>query len=103
MVITAVIGIVSFALAILPGSPYYYQAPMSVIGKVYANSMLVVINSRMQLGPKETPGPLRMISVLKFGTASVNNKSGAIVEAHRGDISVDTDSMRRTLARSQEV
>jgi hypothetical protein len=98
--ITAVIGIVSFALAILPGSPYYYQAPMGIIGKVYATSMLVVVNSRMQLGPKETP--LRMISVLKFGTAPVNNKSGAI-EAHRGDVSVDTDGIRRTPARSQEV
>jgi len=99
VVITAVIGIVSFALAILPGSPYYYQAPMGIIGKIYANSMLVVINSRMQLGSKETP--LRMISGLEFGTP-VNNKSGAI-EAHRGDISVDTDGTRRTPARSQEV
>ena len=75
---------------------------MGVIGKVYANSMLVVINSRMQLGDTKTPTPLRMISVLKFDTAPVNNKSGAI-EAHQGDVSVDSDGMRRTPARSQEV
>ena len=47
-----VIGIVPFALAILPDSPYYYKAPMGIIGKVYANSMLVVINNRMQLGTR---------------------------------------------------
>jgi len=98
--IAAVIGIVSFALAILPDSPYYYQAPMGVIGKVYANSMLVVINSRMQLGAKETS--LRMISVLKFGTTPGNNKNG-VVEAHRGYSSVDIDGMTRALAGSSEV
>ena len=70
--IAAVIGIVSFALMIMPGD--YYKTPMGVIGKVYANSMLVVINSRMRLlGPEETT--LRMISVLQFGTAPPNNKN----------------------------
>ena len=73
---------------------------MGVIGKVYANSMLVVINSRMQLGPKETS--LEMISILQFGTAPVNNESG-VAEAHRGDISVDRDGMTSAPVRSQEV
>jgi len=47
---------------------------MAVIGKVYANSMLVVVNSRMiLLGHDETP--LRIISSLSFGTAPANDYS----------------------------
>jgi hypothetical protein len=53
MLIPAVLGIVSFALAMKPYT-FYYQTPMVIIGKVYANSMLVLINSRMLLGPEET-------------------------------------------------
>jgi len=54
------------------GSPYYYQAPMGVIGKVYANSVLVLLNSRMMLtGPEE-----RVISSVKFGMAPTNDTTG---------------------------
>jgi len=49
----ALIGIICFSLAILPGSPYYYQTAMGIIGKVYANSMLVLLNSRMEIGSEE--------------------------------------------------
>ena len=55
MFIPAVIGIVCFSIAILPNNPYAFQVPMAVIGKVYANSMLVLLNSRMLLCPEETP------------------------------------------------
>ncbi|KIM49804.1 hypothetical protein M413DRAFT_21942 [Hebeloma cylindrosporum] len=67
----AIVGIVSFSLAILPGSPYYYQVPMGIIGKVYANSMLVLINSRMLLTSEETP--LTITSALKFCTSPPND------------------------------
>ena len=73
---------------------------MGAIGKVYANSMLVIINSRMQLGTKEMPSS--MISVLKFGTAPVNNKSG-VVEGHGEDLYIYTDGMTTAPARSREV
>jgi len=46
----AVIAITSFVMAILPTCPPYYRVPMGIIGKVYANSMLVLNNSRMLLG-----------------------------------------------------
>ena len=48
MLIPAIIGILSFSLAMLPND--YYQTPMVIIGKFYGNSMLVLINSRMLLG-----------------------------------------------------
>ena len=67
----AVIGIVSFALAMLSNN--YYQTPMGIIGKVYANSMLVLINSRMLLGSEEEP--LTIISVIRFDAAPANDST----------------------------
>lgn len=65
MPIPAVIGVVSFSLAILPN--YYCQTPMVIIGKIYANSMLVLINSRMLLVSEEAP--LTTISAIGFDAA----------------------------------
>ena len=77
--IPAVIGIVSFALAVLPTDVYYYQTPMGIIGKFYANSMLVLINSRMLLGSDEVPSTI--ISEMKFGSApAAANDSAHITE-----------------------
>jgi hypothetical protein len=87
--ISAIIGIVSFSLAVFPRYSIYYQASMGIIGKVYANSMLVLINSRMVLGSEETKTPSRVISSLKFDTAPANSE-GRAVEADNGDVAVDT-------------
>jgi hypothetical protein len=88
--ISAVIGIVSFLLvAVTPDDSLYFQVPMGIIGKVYANSMLVLINSRMALSSDETQTPSTVISVLRFGTAPANPTDSAI-EADNGDLSVDT-------------
>ncbi|KIM49808.1 hypothetical protein M413DRAFT_21946 [Hebeloma cylindrosporum] len=87
--LTAVIGIVCFSLAILPGNPYYYQVPMGIIGKVYANSMLVLINSRMLLASVDAPSTI--ISAARFGTAPANDKD-SVLEVDRGDFSSSLDS-----------
>ena len=91
MFISAVIGIVSFSLAISPGhyDLTYYQVPVCIIGKVYANSMLVLINSRMTLDSEEIQTPSTAISVLRFGAESTNPEDSAI-EADNGDLVVDT-------------
>ena len=81
MSISAVVGIVGFFLAVLPNSPGYYQVPMSIMGGVYANSVLVLINSRIQLGSEESPSVI--VSAMKFHTASSNNT------IYNGDCSVD--------------
>ena len=82
MLIPAVIGIVSFSLAILNN---YYQTPMVIIGKVYANSMLVLVNSRMLLGSESEEVPLTDISVMRFDAAPATTKDSA-VEKHDGDL-----------------
>jgi hypothetical protein len=88
--ISAVIGIVSFLLvALFPHSSTYYKVPMGIIGKVYATSMLVLINSRMLLGSEETQTLSTVASILRFGTIPANPTDSAI-EAEKGDLAVDT-------------
>jgi hypothetical protein len=99
MFISAVIGIIAFSLAISPGdyNLIYYQVPVCIIGKVYANSMLVLINSRMILGSEETQ---TVISVLRFGTAPANPEDSAI-EADNAVLAVDTKAGAGPLASSK--
>jgi len=61
---------------------------MYVIGKIYANSMLVLINSRMVLGSEETPSTI--MSVLKFATAPANEEDIAIEAHSNGDLVIDS-------------
>ena len=61
---------------------------MGIIGKVYANSMLVLINSRMVLGSAEIQTPSTVISALRF--AAPANSEGRAVEADNRDVAVDT-------------
>ena len=71
---------------------------MDIIGKVYTNSMLVLINSRMLIGPEDIP--LTIVSEMRFGTAPANNKNSA-KEADGGDLGVDTEA-RVGMSRSSE-
>ena len=77
MFILAIIGIMWFFFAVFPSSPVYYQVPVSITGKVYASSMLVLISSRVILGSEETP-PTQVSSVMIFRTASANINDSAI-------------------------
>jgi len=100
MFISAVVGIVSFVLSAFPRGSLYYQVPMGIIGKIYANSMLVLINSRMVLGSEDTQTQSRVISVLRFGTAPVNSEDSAAV-ADKGDVAVDTRAGERPSGSSE--
>ena len=78
----------AFALASSRGTPArYYQVPMCIIGKVYANSMLVLNDSRMLLGSTEAE-PLAGVSELRFGAPPISDK-GNITGAHHAAVSVD--------------
>ena len=76
MFIPVVIGIMWFFLAVFPTSLGYYQVPVSITGKVYANSMLVLICSQVPLGSEEMPPTV--VSAMIFCTASTNIKDSAI-------------------------
>lgn len=63
---------------------------MGIIGNVYANSMLLLINSRLQLVSEK--GPLMILSTARFGRAPANHR----VEGHNVDLSVYTEETART-------
>jgi len=46
--LTAAVSIVNLILFVLPGNhPTYYQTATAILGKLYSNSMMVVLNSRI--------------------------------------------------------
>jgi hypothetical protein len=85
----AIVGIVCFLLAAIPDTPFCYEFPMGAIGKIYASSMLVLLNSRMILGSEETPS--KIVSVLKFAMAPDDTRGRCARESHTSrELSVDT-------------
>ena len=64
---------------------------MYVTGKIYANSMLVLINSRMVLGSEEMPSTI--MSVLRFAVAPTKGEYFA-TEAHNRDPTVDSTEVK---------
>jgi hypothetical protein len=50
LIYSAVFAILTLILTVLPGHPSYYQVPSAILAKVYSNSMMVVLNSRMDIG-----------------------------------------------------
>ena len=75
--VPAIVGIVCFLLTALPSTPYYYQFPMRIIGKLYANSMLVQINSRMHLGSEETLSTIISSARFDRGDTRQSEESGS--------------------------
>ncbi|KAF9562875.1 hypothetical protein CPC08DRAFT_706387 [Agrocybe pediades] len=57
---TATVAILNLALAVLPNQPNYYMAAASVLGKLYSNSTLTLLNNRLNMGnePREVNSTL---------------------------------------------
>jgi hypothetical protein len=71
---------------------------MGIIGKVYATSMLVLINSRMVFGSEDTPSTI--VSAMRFATVPDTDKD---IEAHNGDlVAVDSIEVQTAQSRSSE-
>ena len=100
VLLPAIVGIVCFLLAAVPATPFCYEFPMGAIGKIYASSMLVLLNSRMTLGSDETSSTT--ISVMKFGMAPDGNKGRRATESHTsGELSVYTEEWVESSRRSE--
>ncbi|KDR72410.1 hypothetical protein GALMADRAFT_143241 [Galerina marginata CBS 339.88] len=52
---TAAVATLNLILASLPNHPSYYQVPSEILAKVYSNSMMVLLNSRMRIGSDAAP------------------------------------------------
>ena len=46
---TATTAIINFVLFILPGQPASYGIPCGILGKMYSNTMMVILNNRIVL------------------------------------------------------
>ena len=52
---TAAIAIINLILFVLPGDhPTYYQTTTAIIGKIYSNTMMVTLNSRINISKRDT-------------------------------------------------
>ena len=47
--VTAPIAITTFVLFVLPGHPIYYVATCGILGAMYSNTMMVILNNRIAL------------------------------------------------------
>jgi len=45
--LTATVAIINFILFLLPGHPTYWQTTIGILGKLYSNTMMVVLNNRI--------------------------------------------------------
>jgi hypothetical protein len=72
---------------------------MYVTGKIYANSMLVLINSRMVLGSEEMPSTI--MSVLRFAAAPTKDENFT-TEEHNRDPAVNSTEVKTGPSGSSE-
>ncbi|KIM35505.1 hypothetical protein M413DRAFT_430727 [Hebeloma cylindrosporum] len=48
-IVTALFAIITLVLTLLPNHATFYQVPSAVLAKIYSNSMMVLLNSRIKL------------------------------------------------------
>jgi len=89
--LTAAMGIITIAFVLIPSPETYYQTSAAVLSKLYSNTMLVVLNSRIELYSEETNSAARTSRAYPSG----------IKFARRPDISVDETAT--TLTRNTGV
>jgi len=52
--LTATVAIINLILFVLPGNhPSYYQTTTAILGKMYSNTMMVTLNSRINISQKD--------------------------------------------------
>ena len=69
--ITATIAFISLILFLLPGHPAYYETASGILGKMYSNTMMVVLNSRIVL---QTQDESAMLDERLPSSSSVSNQ-----------------------------
>lgn len=98
----------------------YFQLPMGIIGKVYANSVLVLLNSRMALGsvdddedssihefhargPATANSTLDHISEISFATRHYPRSARCSVEGRNGSLNLQNASVERSSTKCEDV
>jgi len=81
--LTAIVALVTLILTFLPGRPMYYQASISVLGKIYANSMMVAFNSRMMIGSSSTTSTAHELPIPLSQTPKTRNEMALDIDLGR--------------------
>ena len=82
---TAAFAIINLVLFLIPSKPVYFEAVSQVVGKMYSNTMMVVLNSRMVYGiTNDTASTTNEeLSVLTFTKRSLFfNEQASVPVAH---------------------
>ncbi|PPQ83991.1 hypothetical protein CVT25_000537 [Psilocybe cyanescens] len=66
--LTAAMGIITIAFVLMPSPETYYQTSAAVLSKLYSNTMMVVLNSRMELSNGGIGTRTSLLSGVKFAT-----------------------------------
>jgi hypothetical protein len=87
---TAAVAILCVILVYLPGHPSYYLTSVTVVGKMYANSMMASFNSRMKIGPSHNTFvsmSCEVRSAIKFyGSAALPDMDGELDRSAHGRV-----------------
>jgi len=79
--LTAAIAIINLILFVLPGDhPTYYQTTAAILGKMYSNTMMVTLNSRINISKRESGST-------DYSTSS-NSEMRRRLDSSHGDITV---------------
>ncbi|KAH9481993.1 hypothetical protein JR316_0006523 [Psilocybe cubensis] len=91
--LTAAMGIITIAFVLMPSPETYYQTSAAILSKLYSNTMMVVLNSRMELSSRETDTQMSLMSGVKFATRMpVRGQDGV----HRSSRDPGTETHRIT-------
>ncbi|KAF8162618.1 hypothetical protein B0H34DRAFT_692074 [Crassisporium funariophilum] len=103
--ITAAIALINFSLALLPGHPPYWETVASVLGKVYSNSMMAVLNSRMSISheTRSEEVDMHMKSLNVVSSLRVRHSGCSVYGSHRASLSVLESHRGVELGKIEEV
>ncbi|PPQ96551.1 hypothetical protein CVT26_006338 [Gymnopilus dilepis] len=94
---TAAIAILNLVLAVLPSRPSYYQVPSEILAKVYSNSMMVLLNSRMSIGTSSSVHERTHVSRFRTEPFAAGMDTNAIELGERVTIAqLEADGQVRT-------
>ena len=81
-VTTATIAIINLVLFLLPGYPPYWQATTRILGKMYSNMMMAVLNNRIVFKTQDSETITSNESLNVFDTSSTTGVTQWIMNVH---------------------
>ena len=87
--ITAAVTIIHLALFLLPGHPTYWQATIGMLGALYANMMMMVLNNRIVFKTQDDTLTSNDFSLSNQGTSRRLHGGGISVRREEWKVPLD--------------